>query len=271
MVTQSMLKITTPDNKNIYSVLYSDNRKEKVVILVHGACMNFMTGMSLFIPQMTNSFDKYDFLSVNTRAHDMGYITNGYGEREGWAWQTLENNRYDLEATVSYLQKNGYEEIIFCAHSWGGLICLDYLQNCNSNIKGIILLSPTVSYRLLLEVNFRDTMLDIIQEAQKLILEKKTNDILTTSEKSLLPFISAKTICEFYNSSFEIEYALNKLNCRVDIIIGSLEHKKLIKFGREIAQKKDNIQTHIIKGANHFYYGHEIDVVNIIDSILSGK
>lgn len=271
MVTQSMIKITTPDNKNIYSVLYSDNRKEKVVILVHGACMNFMTGMSLFVPQMTNSFDKYDFLSVNTRAHDMGYITNVYSEREGWAWQTLEKNRYDLEATVSYLHKNGYNEIIFCAHSWGGLICLDYLQNCNSNIEGIILLSPTVSYRLLLEVNFRDSMLDVIQEAQKLISENKSNDIIATSEKSPLPCISAKTIYEFYNSSFEIEYALNKLNCRVDIIIGSLEHKKLIKFGKEIAQKRNNIQTHIIKGANHFYYGHEIDVVNIIDSILCDK
>lgn len=270
-MTQSIIKITTPDNKSICSLLYSENKKENVVILVHGAGMNFMTGMSLFVPQMTNSFDKYDFFSVNTRAHDIGYITNGYGEKEGWAWQTLENNRYDLEAAVSYLRKNGYNKIILCAHSWGGLICLDYLQNYNINIEGIILLSPTVSYRLLLEVNYRDTLSDVIQEAQKLILEKKSNDTITTYEKSLLPCMSAKTICEFYNSSFKIEYALNKLYCPVDIIIGSLEHKKLIKFGREIAQKKDNIQIHIVKGANHFYYGHELDVVNIIDSILSGK
>lgn len=271
MLKQSMIKITTPDNKDIYSVLYSDNRKEKVVILIHGACMNFMTGMSLFVPQMTNSFDQYDFLSVNTRAHDMGYITNGYSEREGWAWQTLEKNRYDLEATISYLHKNGYKKIILCAHSWGGLICLDYLKNCNRNIEGIILLSPTISYRLLLEVNYRDTMVDVIQKAQKLISENQSNDIIITSEKSLLPYISAKTIYEFYNSSFEIKHVLNELNCRVDIIIGSLEHKKLIKFGKEIAQKRDNIQTYIIKGANHFYYGHEIEVVNIIDSILGNK
>ena len=40
---------------------------------------------------------------------------------------------------------------------------------------------------------------------------------------------------------------------------------------RKIAQKRDNIQTHIIKGANHFYYGHELDVVNVIDSILINK
>lgn len=270
-MTQSMLKISTRDNEDICSILYTNTKNKKAVILIHGACMNFMTGMSSFVPLLTNAFCSYDFLAVNTRAHDIGYITNSYREKKGWAWQTLENNRYDLDAAISYLHNQGYTEIILCGHSWGGLICLDYMQNCNSKIDGIILVSPTVSYRLLLEVNYRDAMLDAIQEAQILISENRSNDIITTYKKAPLPFMSAKTISEFYNSKFEIKDILNKLNCKIDIIIGSLEHNQLIEFGRKIAQKRDNIQTHIIKGANHFYYGHELDVVNVIDSILINK
>ena len=55
---------------------------------------------------------------------------------------------------------------------------------------------------------------------------------------------------------------------KTHIIIGSLEHKKLIQMAQNVAQKNRLVQTHIISGANHFYSKHEVEVVEVIDSIL---
>ena len=266
-----LIRIKTTDNKEIYSLLYSNSKKERIVVLIHGACMNYTTGISQFVPQLSSSFNNYDFLSINTRAHDIGYIVNSYKEKDGWAWQTLEKNKYDLEAVFSYLYEAGYREIILCGHSWGGLICLDYIQNCKNIINGIILLSPTVSYKLLLEVNYRSDTLNVVEKAKKLILEKKPDDIVTTDKNSPLPFMSAKTIIDFYYSSFDAQPFLEEVKYKTNIIIGSLEHKKLIEVAQNIAKKNLNVQTHIISGANHFYSNHEVEVVNVIDSILGGN
>lgn len=266
-----LISTKTADNKEIYSLLYSNSKKERIVVLVHGAGMNFNTGICQFVPQLSASIDNYDFLSINTRAHDIGYIVNSYREKDGWAWQTLEKNRYDLEAAFSYLHEAGYKEIILCGHSWGGLICLDYVQNCNVIIDSLILLSPTISYKLLLEVNYRDDIQNAVEKAKKLIQEKRPDDIVITGKNSPLPFMSAKTIVDFYYSSFEAQPTLEKIECKTDIIIGSLEHKKLIEMAQDIEKKNCYIQTHIIRGANHFYLNHEADVVSVIDSILGGN
>lgn len=266
-----LIRIKTDDNKEIQSLLYSDSNKERIVVLIHGACMNFTTGISQFIPQLSASFNYYDFLSINTRAHDIGYIVNSYREKDGWAWQTLDKNRYDLDAVFSYLHEAGYREIILCGHSWGGLIGLDYIQNFNDIIDGLILLSPTVSYKLLLEVNYRDDILNIVEKAKKMVLEKKPDDIVMTGKNSPLPFMSAKTIVDFYYSSFDAQRFLEEVRCKTNIIVGSLEHKKLIAMAQNITKKNCHVETHIISGANHFYSNHEVEVVNVIDSILGGN
>lgn len=267
MISKSIMT-KTADNKEIYSLLYSNGQKERIVVLVHGACMNYTTGISQFVPQLSTSIHSYDFLSINTRAHDIGYIVNNYREKEGWAWQTLEKNRCDLDAILSHLHKSGYSKIILCGHSWGGLICLDYIQNCNDRIDGLILLSPTISYKLLLEVNFRNDIQNIVDKAKKLVLEKRPDDIVATVPNSPLPFMSAKTIVDFYDSQFDAPSFLEEVKCKTNIIIGSLEHKKLIEVAHNISQKNHHVQTHIIRGANHFYSNHELEVVNVIDSIL---
>lgn len=266
-----LIRIKTDDNKEIHSILYSNNKKERIVVLLHGACMNYTTGISQFIPRLSISFNNYDFLSINTRAHDIGYIVNSYKERDGWAWQTLDKNRYDLDAVFSYLYEAEYREIVLCGHSWGALIGLDYIQNHNNMINGLILLSPTISYKLLLEVNYRDDILDIVEKAKKMVIEKKPDDIVMTGKNSPLPFMSAKTIVDFYYSSFDAQCFLEKVRCKTNIIVGSLEHKKLIEVAQNIAKKNCHVETHIISGANHFYLNYEGEVVNVIDSILGGN
>jgi pimeloyl-ACP methyl ester carboxylesterase len=265
----TLISIITKDGGRISSLLYSESPKENVVVLIHGACMNFLEGTSYFIPERTSSYDKYDFLSVNMRAHDLGYIVNHYDQREGWGWQTIEKNRMDIDAIYLYLIEKGYKKIIFCGHSWGGLVCLDYLKNrINSSINGLILLSPTISFKLLAEVNYRDTIEQTLEQAKKMTIDKKGDFIIPTNTKSPIPFMSAKTICEFMYSDFEAKIFLETIQMRVDIIVGGLEHKNLHEFVLELLEKNKSIYYYIINKSNHFYAGHESETVDLIDSIL---
>ena len=267
----SIIKTVTSDNKEIFSVLYKKTNKQNdsIVVLVHGACMNFTSGTSLFIPYLSDS--AYDFISVNTRAHDLGYISNSYKSKEGWAWQTLQHNLSDLNSVIQHLDLCGYQKIVLCGHSWGCLICLEYICKNTQNISGIILISPTISYKLLLEVNYRNSLYETINQAENLVKNDKSDEIILTDRGSPLPFMSAKTILEFYNSSFNIYDCLDKININTDIIVGGLEHKKLIEFSKNASLVNNRIKGHIINKANHFYLNHESELVKVIDSILLGE
>lgn len=268
----NLIFFDTKDGAKISGIMYSKSKKKKIVILVHGACMNYLEGISYFIPARTTSYEEYDFLSINMRAHDLGYIVNQYDLKEGWAWQSIEKNRFDIEAVFSYLVKEGYSDIILCGHSWGGLVCLDYLKHTqNSTCNKLILLSPTVSYKLLVEVNYRNNIDQALIQAKKMMDDGFENGIITTDINSPIPFMSAKTIYDFMTYEFEAKDYLDSVTKSVDIIIGGLEHKKLQEFSRNLSQNNKLIHSHVIKKSNHFYLGHEAELVNLIDLILNNN
>jgi pimeloyl-ACP methyl ester carboxylesterase len=268
-MTTKLIYVDTQDSVRIHGLLYSESKKQRIVVLVHGACMNFLNGVSAFIPQMTSEYNRYDFLSVNMRAHDLGYIVNRYDQKEGWSWQTIDKNMLDFDAILTYLVDEDYEEIILCGHSWGGLVCLDYLKNSPQNpCSEIILISPTVSYRLLVEVNYRNSIEQTQKQANDMLTNGLGDFIIPTIQKSPLPFMSAKTIIEFLNNSFEAQFYLEKTTIRTNIIVGGLEHKGLQQFAMNLAEQNELIKSHIVMESNHFYSGHEKDLVELIDSIL---
>lgn len=270
-MTSHMISLKTIDGAKINGILYSESKKDKVVVLIHGACMNFLEGMSYFIPQNTSSYNEYDFFSVNMRAHDLGYIVNNYNQKEGWAWQTIEKNRLDMDAICAYLSKEKYTNITFCCHSWGGLVCLDYLNHSNKDdYNNIILLSPTVSFNLLAKVNYKNSISEILEQAKQMISAGLENSIIPTEKDSPIPFMSAKTVYEFITCEFEANSFLQNIRNKVNIFVGGLEHKKLQEFSSKLAENNKFIQSHIIKKSNHFYIGHENEVVNTIDLILGG-
>lgn len=266
---QTWLKIETQDGGSISAILYSSDRKKNIVVIVHGACMNFLEGISDFLPQKSSLCSNYDFLSINMRAHDLGYITDNYTNRDGWAWQSIQKNRFDIHATISYLIKGGYTNIVLCGHSWGGLVILDFLNEFHfKQVEKVVLLSPTVSFRLLLEVNYRENVEEIIAQARNLAIHGMENSIMPTNVRAPLPFFSVKTICEFASNDFNIQNFLEKVQLDTDIIVGGLEHRELQKLATNLEKENGHITSHILKKTNHFYTNHENEVVSLIDSII---
>ena len=256
MLKPKLISLAVADNERINILLFSEERQDRVIILVHGACMNFTTGICRFVPGLSTLSNKYDFITVNTRAHDLGYVENNFTKFRGWAWQRTDENLLDLGTVVKYAIDRGYEEVILCGHSWGGLISLDYVISSleqSAPISKLILFSPTVSYHLLLEVNYRGNLIQILDKANELSLSDKLDTVIPTPMNSAIPFMSSKTIIDFNENSFSFDDAVKKCDLPLCFIVGGLEHKRLVGMcmNASALSTKYAIQCAVVKKANH--------------------
>lgn len=269
---QELLEFNVEHNQRINAILYHthDKMQLNIVLIIHGACMNFLCGPSYFIPKFSKN-TMTDFCTINCRAHDMGMITSSYHKKEGWAWQTREKNIQDIECAIKELKKIGYKKIILCGHSWGALVCMDYLQkNKYSVFDGVILLSPTISYKLLLEVNYREKEAETIKLVNEL-KKKKSNmeQVIACAENAMIPFMSAKTIYDFSGNDVDFRNIIMRKNQKYYFIVGSKEHKKLIDILSDFEKKNENVYLFFINEGNHFYKDKEEELTLLIDNIVT--
>lgn len=77
------------------------------------------------------------------------YIDNrgsGFSAKGPQESYTLENNVEDIEALRQYL---GLKEIYILGHSYGGMVAMSYARKYQQNLKGLILVTTSPSYRFM--------------------------------------------------------------------------------------------------------------------------
>ena len=118
----------------------NENKKDTIVVHVHGFLGNFLDGSQRFLPPILASAG-YSSIAINTRMANFGLFF-GYG--------ILEDTAPQIDGVMDYLGKLGYRKIIISGYSLGGSVVLNYSAARSDEkkypfIKGVIALATPYS------------------------------------------------------------------------------------------------------------------------------
>ncbi len=261
MIKHSLIKIKVTNKLTLDGVFCTNenNTSRSAAIILHGAALNFYTGISSFLPSVIAETG-FNCLAINFRSHDFGNFQNSFRKKNGLPWQIHNHNILDVKSAIKFLETQKYEKIILIGHSLGGLIAAAYSVN-STIIVGLILLSSLPSYDLMLKVNYGDTFPNIVKMADMLLSQGFGEKLILTQNKSSIPGFSAKTIIDMLVSKVFLDEILANIKIPILFIVGGNEHIELINKHKEWISNEIVFRTLIvIKGSNHFYHGYEEQV-----------
>ncbi len=218
-------------NKEKLSGVFSENKSNKGIILVHGFKGN---KNHAFIPELAKELSKkYNVLSFDF---------SGNGESEGkFEDQCYSKYIEELNIAINYVKKQGIKKICIISHSLGGNISLLEKEKYNDSDFDILIapaLKPKSNYY---------------------IIKKIIYPILNSGEKLNRKFFLERLV---YNP-------IKAIKGNEKIILA--EKDRAINLRKTIKLcKKFNLYYKIIKNAKHNFYGEQpyIDLKNEILKLL---
>lgn len=116
------------------------DKKEPLIIHVHGFLGNFLDGSQRFLPPILAKAG-YSSVSINTRMANFGLLF-GYG--------IIEDVILQIDGVVKYFESQGYKQILLSGYSLGGSVVLKYASIRNNkkkyrSLKGVISLATPYS------------------------------------------------------------------------------------------------------------------------------
>lgn len=286
----SFLRQTTDDKLILQGQLYEPEETTKSLILhIHGMSGNFYENR--FLDAMASTFTNsgWAFLTPNTRGHDFiaDFPIAGSEEkykRVGNVFEIFEECVLDIKCWMDFAERKGFENIILQGHSLGCSKAVYYLfKTGDKRIQKLILASQADMVGLGL---MWDKYKEMTSLAKKLIKEGKGNQILPEILDGW-SYLSAKTHLDFHTPGNPIDVfntydknarsqALEAINIPTLAFMGNNKDSYLTKTPEEsldiVRNKMTNcpkLDTHIIKGAPHSYFGHEQEVADLIINWLN--
>jgi pimeloyl-ACP methyl ester carboxylesterase len=154
-----LVETVTKDNLIEHGIYFEPKKKGKKAILwVHGLTGAFYGDTELF-GEFADACEKsgVGFAAFNNRGHELlsGFrkldktASTGYTHVTiGAGYETFEDCVYDIDAGISFLEKEGYTKIILLGHSTGSnKVCYYASTKNDKRVMGVILAGP-VSDRL---------------------------------------------------------------------------------------------------------------------------
>ncbi|MBU3905243.1 MAG: lysophospholipase [Nanoarchaeota archaeon] len=274
------VETVTKDGLILQGLLCEPKKKSKKAILqIHGMSGNFFEND--MIKPMLYDYPKngITFLTVEQRGSELirwFETKSGKIKLIGSANEKFEDSYYDIDAWVKFLKKQGYTQIYISAHSLGPTKVVYYMNKTKEKIKGLIFISPSDMYGLVLNKKIYPKYQKSLKEAKKLIGQKKPNQML--SEK-LWDFymLSAKTFLSLFDNKntsvfnyFKPELGFNGLN-KIEVpvlaffgtkddgvVTDPYEASDLLKKNLVKCPKYTGI---VYKGAKHGFEGFENKIV----------
>ena len=231
----------------------------------------------------------FDFLSTENRG--TGIITaflntNDQIVIKGTAYDIFEESIYDIEAWINFALKQGYEEIWLEGHSYGcNKIVYSILQKQFPRIKGLILISPSLTYENVLLKEWEEDHKTAEQEALQLLKEGKANKLL----KHRLwgeEILSAQTFVSYFSPSSPANifkyvsnkdwHYVNKIYLPTLAITGTNDdgiwvdqYKAMEMLERELI-KAPKKKTAVFKNADHSFEGFGDKIVEEVLKFIKG-
>lgn len=142
-VFQELISIPT-DGGNVNAIFYrcsnSGEKKEPVVIHVHGFLGNFLEGSQRFLPPLLAK-DGYSSIAINTRLSNFSLFF-GYG--------IVDSTIPQIDGVIKFLKNLGYDRIVISGYSLGGCIAVRYVSAKQGteeieNLRGMIAIATPYS------------------------------------------------------------------------------------------------------------------------------
>lgn len=266
----------TEDEIELEGTYFDSKKKDICILFVHGQAQSILNNSFAYKLGKYLSSRGISFLYGHNRGHN--YINclhkkDGSLLVEGATFEIFEDSLKDIDVWVKNIKKFGYKKIILMGHSLGCNKALYYL-NKKEMVDGLILASAPdmVGITKKEESNF----LEILKEAEAAVKRGKPRYILSNLLGET-DYISAATFINenMENSNidnFPIERnplvfsQLSKVNIPILSFAGSLEYPTYLKQDilKDKAINSEDFTYKIIEGANHFYYGKEEELNELI-------
>lgn len=266
----------TEDGIELQGTYFDSLKKDICVLFIHGQAQSILNNSFAYKIGKYLSSRGISFLYGHNRGHN--YINclskkDGSLMIEGATFEIFEDCLKDIDVWARKIKDMGYKKIIMMGHSLGCNKVLHYLNN-REMVDGLILASAPdmVGITKKEESNFDE----IFKESEEAVRGGNSRKILS----SLLggtDYISAGTfISESTENSnidnFPIERnplvfdQLASINIPILSFAGSLEYPTYLKQDilKEKATSSPDFTYSIIEGANHFYYGCEEEISELL-------
>lgn len=282
-----LAEIVTKD-KLIHQGIYLQPKKpnKKAILWVHGLTSAFYGSVTLF-NELATSCEKQGigFASFNNRGHDMitsirkvnPLSSKGYDRVTiGAGYEKFEDCVYDIDAGITFLESQGFREIILIGHSTGAnKVCYYQGTKQDPRVSAVIFAGP-LSDRLGQALD-KGKLAGDVKTMQKLISKGKGDELVLGYH--FFPMTPRRFISIFSSQSTEdvFDYGDQKPTLKVFSLI-----KKPVLL--VIGEKDENLDrpinnvisvfhkhtvstrfdTKVIPGALHSFNGKEKEVVQTI-------
>ena len=280
--------IITADKLDLYGILIPANKKDAVIINIHGTADNFYDND--FIWQTAEAIKSLNVstLSTNNRGsfslEFYDYGPDAY-RNSGASVEIFEKCILDIDAWIKHALSLGYKKIILEGHSLGTEKVVYYMNKgkYRNKVSAVILLGFSDSYGTHMEF-MKNRSAILMKEAKDLIQKGKKTQFLTKvwlAHAGVLPQ-SAESHLNFFSPSSELSKAFpirngknlemyKKIKVPILGIIGDEEEYTVIPIDEAInLLKKENKKAEIyqIKNSDHSFTGQEKALSNIIKKFV---
>ena len=253
-----------------------ESTKPIAIIWIHGWGVNFYLPSYISIGRAFTE-KGFTFISINTRMHDLANVEGykgGKRVRGGGYWGIASDQTKDIAAWIDFAETKGFKKIILIGHSAGAGAVREYQSEKQDNrVSGLVLASGSVD---------PSPQIDSSQyvEALPLMAENKGEELIKDPKRSFPSYISAATFMDIANSPPEYKdffgvrtpnAGITKIQCPILAFygtngdIGNEETLELLKASTKKQPKGPiSVTTIMIKGAEHEYWGEEVQVAEII-------
>jgi pimeloyl-ACP methyl ester carboxylesterase len=263
-----LLNFKTSDRETLHGLLFTprERKSELALLLVHGVAMNFYLPPLATFGQALADLGHHCFV-INTRGHDWICRAGNLTKFGGAAYETFENSAKDFDGALDCLGAHGYKRFILVGHSLGCVKSLLYQgARQRSDIVGVISCScPRQFYSARTED--QPEFEQLMAKAEEIVAQGKGEELIRAWTSGAMGMFSAGTYVNKYGKHEinDVRPHAGRLGCPHLVIAGGAEHPFFPRYAKELAEAGGaNAICKIVAGSDHFYFGHESEVTEII-------
>lgn len=263
----------TADNERLHGALFTppENPSDLALLFVHGVAMNFYLPPLFTFGQEMAARGFHSFV-INTRGHDwINRAGSDLFDFCGATYEKFEDSEKDYDGAFDKLNKQGYKRFILVGHSLGCIKSLLYQgTRRHSDVIGVISCScPKQFYsaRAAEQPEFKQ----IMEQAEALVAQGKGKEFLWAMASGAMALFSAATYVNKYgkHENNDVRPHAGRLGCPHLAIAGGAEHRFFPEYAKELAEAGGASASYkIVPGSDHFYHGHETEVIGILSDWL---
>jgi alpha-beta hydrolase superfamily lysophospholipase len=216
----------------------------------------------------------YTFITCNTHGHDVTSVIwgpDGDASPGGACWERFEEVPMDVAAWIDMAIEEGFEGVVLVGHSFGANKVVYYqAERQDKRVLGVVAASGDVKWK---------ATPDRVALAEEMEAQGKGEEVLPQLEvpwyrMSARTFLGRARIAQHvFNSETQIPH-ISKVACPVLAFYGSEEEwcgsaddLETIRSNASAAQRVD---TQIIEGADHVYWGKADEAARLIGDWVDG-